>query len=177
MEICVKVMKKKKSEVYIFIGIAGSGKSSLIKKFQSKTGLKSYDILKIMKPYIKKYGSVTEKNKSVLDEVVSKWVESFPKKRFDILELANGYYLPKVIEGLKKRKLVVIYCKCPLYICKQRNALRDRLVPPHFLKHQSKFKTSYYQKLSKKYDFELRIIDMKQDRASCLEQLLKKLYD
>lgn len=168
-----KYMNMSRGKVYIFVGVAGSGKTTLIKKFTEKTGLINYDILEVMQPYLQKHGTVTERNKSVLDEVVSRFVESFSKRKFDILELANGYYLPQFLTALKDKEIIVIYCKCPLDICKKRNKERMRLVPDHYLKYQAQFDTPYYIKLKKKFNFQLVILDMKQDPSSLLIKLLK----
>src|SRR3989344_5982132 len=125
------------STVYIFIGPAGSGKTTLIEKFVQRTGLKVYDILNVMKPYLRKYGTVTYKNKHVLDRVVTEYVRSFNRKNFDILEFATGEYLPQMLRSLRNKEFFVIYCKCLLFICRKRMKMRERQVPDHYVKYQS----------------------------------------
>lgn len=166
---------KATKNVFIFVGVAGSGKTTLITEFAKKKRLKFYDILTVMKSYLLKYGSVTEKNKSILDEVVRKYVKSFLRKNFDILELATGGHLPEIINSLKDRKITVIYCKSPLTLCRKRNKERHRNVPEHYLKYQSQYKTAFYKKLQKELGFKLIRIDMKQSQRQCLMELLKKI--
>jgi len=163
-----------REKIYIFIGISGSGKTTLIERFIEKTGLIAYDILEVMQPYLAKYGSVTE-NTALLDEVVSKYVESFSHKKFDILEFANGHYLPQVLAALKDKEIIVIYCKCPLHVCKKRNKERTRLVPEHYMEYQAQFDTSYYEKLQKKCKTQLIIVDMQQEISSCVVNLIDQI--
>ncbi|MFC1685807.1 hypothetical protein ACFLZZ_02165 [Nanoarchaeota archaeon] len=165
----------KKQKVFIFIGVAGSGKTELVKEFAKRKKLKFYDILDIMLSYIKKYGSVTEKDKSILKEVMGKYLKSFSKKKFDILEFALGSFLPKVVKALGDREVIVIYCNAPLKLCKERNKKRKRNVPEHYLKYQAQFKGPFYNKLKKSLDFELITIDMRQSPAVCLKELLIKV--
>ncbi len=163
------------NKVYIFVGPAGSGKTSLIKKLVAKTGLKFYDVLKVMKPYLKKYGTVTEKNKKVLDRVVMDYVKSFSKKKFDILEFATGGYLPVVLQYLRNKEVIVVYSKCPLAICRKRMRTRSREVPDHYVKYQSKFKTAFYRKLMRTLDFKLIVIDMKKGEKECFKELMRRI--
>ncbi len=163
-----------RNKVYIFIGVAGSGKSTLIKQFAQQKGLVSYDILDVMQPYLARYGSVTDKNQEILDEVVLSFVRSFPNRAFDILEFANGRYLPQILAGLKEKEIIVIQCYCPLNICKERNKLRIRQVPDHYLNLHAQFDTEFYQRLKDKFGFQLVIVDTTQSPQECLNSLMSQ---
>ena len=164
-------------KIYIFVGIAGSGKTTLIQKFAEIYAIKKYDILKIMMPYIKKYGSVTERNRDILDKVVNEWINSFSRVEFDALEFAEGSFLPKIITALEGKDIVVIYCRCPLLLCMKRNKLRSRIVPEHYLRFQSRCKAAFYKKMQKKYHYRLITIDMRKDSQSCLRELLRAILN
>lgn len=165
------------SKVFVFVGPAGSGKTTLIKKLVRQSGLKFYDIIDVMKPYLKKYGTVTEKNKCILNKVIDEYVNSFSKKKFDILEFATGEYVPKVLDYLNDKKVVLIYCNCPLAVCRKRMRLRERQVPNHYVRYQSKFKTPFYLKLMKKYKFKFVVIDMRKNVETCFNELFQKIKD
>ncbi len=158
---------------FVFIGPAGSGKSTLINQIIKDSKLKSYDILEVMTPYLKKYGPVTNENKDLLDKIVKEFIDSFQNKEFDIIELASGSYLPQVLEALKDQEVIVIYCSCPINLCRKRFELRKRIVPEQYLKYQHQFDKEYYHKLKEKYNFELIIINT-QDKLEKNIQNLKK---
>ena len=139
---------------YIFIGPAGSGKTSLAERFCSEKNLVFYDILRVMLPYVKEHGSVTEKNKDVLDCVVSDFVATFEEEAFDVLEFATGGYLEQILSSLNGN-VSVVYCSCPLDVSLERNRSRERQVPEHYIKYQSQFGLAYYQALQERCSFRL----------------------
>lgn len=161
---------------YVFIGPAGSGKSSIINQIIKDSKLIFYDILEVMTPYLKKYGSVTHENKDLLDKVVKEFIDSFRDKEFDIIELASGSYLPQVLEALKDQEVIVIYCSCPINLCRKRLKLRKRIVPDSYLKYQHQFNKEYYQKLKEKYNFELIIINTKNNIEKNIQKLQKFVF-
>ncbi|MBS3073854.1 AAA family ATPase [Candidatus Pacearchaeota archaeon] len=158
---------------YIFIGPAGSGKTTLINMLLKDKKFEVFDIIKVMKPYIEKYGFVTNKNKKVLDEVVDEFTKQLMNKNFDILEFATGLYLTQILKALRDNDVTVVYCKCSKRICVDRLVKRRRKIPQHYLDYQFKFGSSYYKKLNKRFNFKLVILDTSDTKKAYL--ILKRI--
>ncbi|NPE26750.1 deoxynucleoside kinase [Methanococcoides sp. SA1] len=158
---------------YVFIGPAGSGKTTRVKKLIEKYDLVFYDIFEIVKPYLEERDSITDKE--TLDEIVGKYVDSFEGRDFDVIELASGHYLPWILDTLKGNEVKVVYCRCSIDTCKERMKERGRSVPLSYLEYHHKFGEEYYRELQEKYGFELVVVDTEEGVERNVEEIENKL--